>query len=541
MMAGDPEHPEKIQLSFSNVGNSKLEIFWVDFKANEKPFGHIIAKKNTILNTFAGHAWRVKHMQTNQVVFEIVVPSGKENVEYHVGRGCTDDSDTVLNAIRDSRHHSSIEEEDVTEPKVTWEDKSLEEQDDMANFYAVDAFDKILIPNSDQIMEKDLQNTACPDVREWLSRVLITYGYHVLCVESVPDGSSMEIDAWRNGYQHIHESHRQTFVGSTMSELRKHLESVLDIYRTDDWRHAASVRQNQRAGKEGKKEYLPQPWRMFDRHGHRIMSLGQIASQTPALVLVFEGGQFIYPGVEVGYERVLTVADKEIFMETLSLRPLVFSIQNFLEPDECEKIIEVSEPHMAKSEVSLMDKDVGKEAKEFRTSSTYFLDSARDPVLPVLDRRVANLTRTAVNQQEFLQVLKYEKGEYYSKHTDFWDPVEYTDSEVVEKTHRGHVNRLVTVFWYMTDVEGGYTAFPDAPLNRLLISPTLQEVSKTDDPSCPHIFKVRPEAGKVIMFYSLLPDGDGDNLSAHEACPVTEGVKWAANKWIWNAYQPHLT
>jgi prolyl 4-hydroxylase len=38
----------------------------------------------------------------------------------------------------------------------------------------------------------------------------------------------------------------------------------------------------------------------------------------------------------------------------------------------------------------------------------------------------------------------------------------------------------------------------------------------------------------VIIFYSLLPDGTGDQKSLHGACPVGHGQKWAANKWIWN-------
>jgi len=40
--------------------------------------------------------------------------------------------------------------------------------------------------------------------------------------------------------------------------------------------------------------------------------------------------------------------------------------------------------------------------------------------------------------------------------------------------------------------------------------------------------------GKVIVFYSLKPDGSGDAYSLHSACPVKEGLKWAANKWVWN-------
>ena len=32
----------------------------------------------------------------------------------------------------------------------------------------------------------------------------------------------------------------------------------------------------------------------------------------------------------------------------------------------------------------------------------------------------------------------------------------------------------------------------------------------------------------------MKPDGSTDELSLHGACPVVDGVKWAANKWVWN-------
>ena len=43
-----------------------------------------------------------------------------------------------------------------------------------------------------------------------------------------------------------------------------------------------------------------------------------------------------------------------------------------------------------------------------------------------------------------------------------------------------------------------------------------------------------PKRGRGVVFYSLLPDGFGDEYSTHAACPVTAGTKWAANKWVWN-------
>jgi len=48
--------------------------------------------------------------------------------------------------------------------------------------------------------------------------------------------------------------------------------------------------------------------------------------------------------------------------------------------------------------------------------------------------------------------------------------------------------------------------------------------------------KVVPEVGKAVLFYNQLPDGNYDDLSQHEALPVTRGEKWLTNLWVWD---PH--
>lgn len=85
----------------------------------------------------------------------------------------------------------------------------------------------------------------------------------------------------------------------------------------------------------------------------------------------------------------------------------------------------------------------------------------------------------------------------------------------------------MTVFWYLTDVDvGGETIFP-----KYGGAPTPRNYS-----SCSVGLKVKPQKGKVIIFYSLDPSGALDDYSLHGACSVGENnVKWAANKWIWNA------
>ena len=40
----------------------------------------------------------------------------------------------------------------------------------------------------------------------------------------------------------------------------------------------------------------------------------------------------------------------------------------------------------------------------------------------------------------------------------------------------------------------------------------------------------------MIIFYSMLPNGDMDDYSLHGGCDVLdkEATKWSANFWLWN-------
>ena len=69
--------------------------------------------------------------------------------------------------------------------------------------------------------------------------------------------------------------------------------------------------------------------------------------------------------------------------------------------------------------------------------------------------------------------------------------------------------------------EGGETSFP-----RWLNGETSEQL------------KVKPEIGKAILFYSVLPDGNYDERSQHAALPVIKGEKWLTNLWVWVSIVP---
>ena len=43
---------------------------------------------------------------------------------------------------------------------------------------------------------------------------------------------------------------------------------------------------------------------------------------------------------------------------------------------------------------------------------------------------------------------------------------------------------------------------------------------------------VHPNKGDALLFFSLNPEAVPDIMSLHGSCPVIEGEKWSATKWI---------
>lgn len=304
---------------------------------------------------------------------------------------------------------------------------------------------------------------------------------------------------------------------------------------------------------------MTQPWAIYSTTGKKLVgeldrdmskdySIDNIMDrlQSHGMVLLFEGGSWLWPGVRIGFRRTIEISNVEdgenssteafknsqsqnITLETLSLFPLVLSVKDFISEEECTHVQKKADPQMEYSEVSLMDKDKDRPASDFRTSQSAFVDSFEDDIMTRLEHRTASLTRVPRVHQEHTQVLRYGEQQKYDAHLDWFDRDLYLKDQITLRLiDNGRKNRLVTVFWYLSDVEeGGHTVFP-----RFGKAPQPWNFS-----DCTKGLLVKPQRGKVIVFYSLTPDGKGDQLSLHGACKVEKGIKWAANKWVWNTPQ----
>jgi len=196
-------------------------------------------------------------------------------------------------------------------------------------------------------------------------------------------------------------------------------------------------------------------------------------------------------------------------IEVISESPRIFVIEDVLSEAEGQLVIDLATTKLVRSRAG---GDGGME-DDTRTSRTAWLDRAEHPVLDTIYRRAADLLAVdeallhSVKNAESMQVVHYDVGQEYMAHHDFGDHGEIT-------------SRMITLLFYLNDMvdadSGGETMFP-----------------KADDGK----ISVHPGKGNAVLFYDLLPDGNGDDKSLHEAVKLRKGEKWICNFWVWDPHR----
>ncbi|KAG2549140.1 hypothetical protein PVAP13_9KG172500 [Panicum virgatum] len=181
----------------------------------------------------------------------------------------------------------------------------------------------------------------------------------------------------------------------------------------------------------------------------------------------------------------------------LSWRPRAFLHKGFLTDAECDHLIALAKDKLEKSMVA--DNESGKSVQsEVRTSSGMFLEKKQDEVVTRIEERIAAWTFLPPENGESIQILHYQNGEKYEPHYDYFH-------DKNNQALGGH--RIATVLMYLSNVEkGGETIFPNA--EGKLLQP------------------------KDDTWSECTRNGYADSDSLHGSCPVIEGQKWSATKWI---------
>jgi prolyl 4-hydroxylase len=138
---------------------------------------------------------------------------------------------------------------------------------------------------------------------------------------------------------------------------------------------------------------------------------------------------------------------------------------------------------------------------EVRTSSTYpdfdgKFDYIREKLFHTIKSKFWYLDEFTIDNLEFVKVLKYNEGEQFKPHHD------YFGSKVTDN------DRIATVIVYLNDdFTGGDTVFNELGLT------------------------VRPNIGSALFFdYKYIDELNQKTL--HEGTPVLSGTKYIATVWI---------
>lgn len=173
--------------------------------------------------------------------------------------------------------------------------------------------------------------------------------------------------------------------------------------------------------------------------------------------------------------------------------------QDFLSAADCTFLIGLIE---ASAQPSILFSD-GRD-NDFRTSSSGNLDRW-DPGVEAIDTRICTLLGIDPLHGETLQGQRYEPGQQFKTHHDFFHVSQPYWPE--QERHGGQ--RSWTAMIYLNEPDGGgETAFPGAAIN------------------------VVPRRGMLLAWNNMGADGAPNPFTLHAGLPVTAGVKHIVTKWF---------
>jgi len=386
---------------------------------------------------------------------------------------------------------------------------------------------------------------SCMEQQEELMTMPVYWpGFHAMCIDSVSESgiaAHLHNTSGRHGSSgtRLFEAPAEDgsdVIGTLLSALQDELgpheyrDGVDRMVSTSDY------------------EFPPNPWKFFTAVGNPVETDEDLRELgRGAMLYLYTGGQFIWPGVRIGHKTHVPVpvmnhdgsaGEKIVELTTVSLRPTALVLSNFLSDDECAFIKQYARSRMQPSGLAMMDSSG--DSRDVRTSTQTFMERNGSPQIRALEERAHNLTRLPYDLGENIQVVRYEEGQKYGAHRDFFNPNDYhRQPHMLSSVEYGARNRLATVFWYLETVgEGnaGETFFPRA------LNAEGKEYTpwNGDHEDCYRGIVVPPVQGNAVLFYSMVPDGRLDERSLHGGCKPKGGAeKWGANQWIWNHPKRH--
>ena len=194
--------------------------------------------------------------------------------------------------------------------------------------------------------------------------------------------------------------------------------------------------------------------------------------------------------------------DRQVTVLSVLKHPRAILLADFLSDEECDALIELAKPRMARS-LTVENQTGGEEVNAERTSNGMFFQRGENELVRRIEARIARLFHWPEENGEGVQVLQYHPGAEYKPHYDYFDPAAPGTPSILSRGGQ----RVGTVVMYLNEpAKGGGTTFPDAGL------------------------EVCPKRGNALFFSYDKPHPSTKSL--HGGAPVVAGEKWIATKWL---------
>lgn len=180
-------------------------------------------------------------------------------------------------------------------------------------------------------------------------------------------------------------------------------------------------------------------------------------------------------------------------------RAEIYALDTFLDAERCSYLMKLID-RVAQPSCLVDDTD----SRLTRTSTSSDIDPD-DRIVRQLEARLCALTGISAPCSEALQGQRYECGQFFHPHCDWFD----TSADYWPRESRCGGQRSWTAMLYLNTVdEGGTTDFTRLSL------------------------RIRPWTGGLLLWNNALPDGRPNPYTMHAARPVTRGRKYIITKWF---------
>ena len=176
----------------------------------------------------------------------------------------------------------------------------------------------------------------------------------------------------------------------------------------------------------------------------------------------------------------------------------IFVVRNFLDAEECRKVIELIDKDRVPSGLLAPTDD-----PDFRTSESCNL-RLEDRANQMVEAKINRLTGIDPSHGETIQGQRYAVGQQFKPHHDFF----YKSQPYWPDQERQGGQRTWTAMIFLNEPEaGGQTYFPNANV------------------------RVTPRTGNLLLWNNLDQYGEPNMFSLHTGCPVEAGIKYVITKW----------